>query len=150
LQDPFPEQLNAKLVDTYVIADDYTSPWDFKQFQKYKGGAGNVKQWMDRYFAEKSPALDWHRHLQKHTTAAIRKCVSHDVENMMRKSERWPSESRQFFELYRFDFVFDDKVLLFMVGCVCSETFLAQPVFDGGEYEPESESFCAQTSLHNV
>jgi hypothetical protein len=111
-KDPFPETLIAELVDTYVIADDYTSPWDFKPFQKHRGSSKNVKEWMDRYFAAKAAHLNWPKHLEQHTTAAIRKCISHDLSKLIEAAERWPNQSKQFFEMFRFDFVFDDKVKL--------------------------------------
>ncbi len=109
-KDPFPETLIAEFVDTYVIADDYTSPWDFAKFQKYKEDSVNVKQWMDKFFQKAAPELGWRQHLEKHTTAAIRRCIAHDIESLRDAAKRWPAKEKQFFEMYRFDFVFDDKV----------------------------------------
>lgn len=82
-KEPFPARLDPSAVDTYVIADDYTSPWDFEPFQRYKGQSRNVKQWMDRYFAAKAPKLDWPKHLQFHTANAIRTVINQDVNDML-------------------------------------------------------------------
>lgn len=113
---PWPEQLAAELVDTYVIADDYTSPWDFDRFQRFRdSGTATVRQWMDRYFAATQPALDWPAHLAQHTAAAIRQVIRRDLDAMIAACEPFPDKSRQFFEIYRFDFVFDDKLNPFLM-----------------------------------
>ncbi len=115
-KEPFPAVLDASRVDTYVIADDYTSPWDLDKFQRYKNSStSNVKQWMDRYFAQMQPDLDWPSHLERHTTTAIKKVIEHDVEAMLEACEPWPDKSRQFFELFRFDFVFDHRLNPFLM-----------------------------------
>jgi tubulin monoglycylase TTLL15 len=116
LQEAWPEQLSAEQVDTYVIADDYTSPWDFAPFQRYRDSSTkNVKQWMDRYFAAMQPTLDWPAHLQQHTANAIRRVVRQDREAMAAACQDFPDKTRQFFEIYRFDFVFDDKLNPFLM-----------------------------------
>jgi hypothetical protein len=65
-------------VDSYVIGDDYTSPWDFKPFQRYavvslclllvptvqcryKGDSRNVREWLENYFKRQEPQTDWTR-----------------------------------------------------------------------------------------
>jgi tubulin monoglycylase TTLL15 len=114
-KDPFPATLTAAIVDTYVIAGDYMSPWDFHKFQKYRGTSKNVKQWMDRYFTQMGPELGWTRHLERHTTSAIRQVVLHDMDDLLKGVRKWPGGQSHFFELFRFDFVFDDKLNPFLM-----------------------------------
>lgn len=108
--------LDASKVDTYVIADDYTSPWDMPPFQKYKQSPNqHVKPWLQSYFDATAPQADWKSHLTQHATNAVRKVITHDLEYMTKDMDMWPDGQAHFFELFRFDFVFDDKLNPFLM-----------------------------------
>ena len=69
-----------------------------------------MRDWMNNYFRSVPPTMDWSK-----TTDAIRQVIMQDLPNMKRRVKAWKDGQKHFFELYRFDFVFDNQLNPFLM-----------------------------------
>ena len=109
------DQLVPADVDTYVIADDYLSPWDAPFFARYVQRFQYVKEALTQYLDEHNAQQRFREKFRDGCLRAIHDVVSTYADNMLHATHGWPDGQYQFFELYRFDFIFDDQLNPFLM-----------------------------------
>jgi tubulin monoglycylase TTLL15 len=102
-------------VETYVIADDYMSPWEASSFSSYTKRFPHVKEMLFQYFEDHHKEANFAETFRSGCLRSIYDVVSMYATSMFVGTEGWPDGQYQFFELYRFDFIFDDQLNAFLM-----------------------------------
>ena len=104
------EQLDPADIGSYVVADDYTAPWNLDGFARYRDGNRYTVDMLRYCLSQHGSSLEWTDALPAQCLGAVRAIIEHHAEDMLQHCSEYPGGQQQFFELYRFDFVFDEQL----------------------------------------
>jgi hypothetical protein len=105
----YPSEPVAEDVGTYVVSDDYAPMWDLPAFGPYREGRRCATE-LRTYFARQEPGLDWEDHFRTQCLRAVHEVITAYAEEMLQRCADFPAGQHQFFELYRFDFLFNERL----------------------------------------
>lgn len=109
-----PEQLAPEDVGSYVVSDDYTAPWELDGFARYREknrhSVDMLRACLTQQESKQGSALEWENGLPAQCLDTVRDIVEHHAEEMLQHCSAYAGGQHQFFELYRFDFVFDEQL----------------------------------------
>jgi len=114
------------------VSDDYAAYWDLEAFAPYRERHCLTADMLVSYFARQDPAVDWEDRFRSECLGAAYDIVSTHAEEMFDSCREYPAGQHQFFELYRFDFIFDArlKAHLMEVNMSPNLSAIARPPLD--------------------
>ncbi|CAH1167338.1 unnamed protein product [Phyllotreta striolata] len=130
---------DPKIVDKYVVGDDYLPVWEVPAFDYYYNTLGlGMRDTLDAYLRSQSrdPAVIWQQ-----TEEAIRGVVLAKESQIVEALKRFKSK-RNFFELVRFDFVIDENLKVYLLEANMS------PNLSSAHFRPNKLLY--QQVLYNV
>ncbi|XP_070504061.1 probable tubulin polyglutamylase ttll-15 [Chironomus tepperi] len=113
---------NISDVDAYVIGTNHTSSQVFPYVKKYIDAGYTNKDAFENYIREIGGDLD---HVWQQVENVIRSTVLTKEEYMIKGINRVKASKYSFFELYRFDMIFDKNLKLYLIEVNMSPNLLA-------------------------
>mmetsp|Transcript_8824 Transcript_8824/g.29192 ORF Transcript_8824/g.29192 Transcript_8824/m.29192 type:complete len:493 (+) Transcript_8824:174-1652(+) len=109
-------------LDTYVIGDKYTPPWDMPSLSPMYDRGLTTKQAITAYWAKHG--VDGKK-LFENLHAAIADVLIKFEPGVFRSNVVFPGPRNRYFELFRFDFVFDKQLRPWLMECNMSPNLSA-------------------------
>lgn len=99
---PYPELPGPNNIDGYVVADNFLPPWDFPALDTLRQSGDSSNAILGKAYGE-----GWAGELRPQCHAAVASLLQAVAGAMLVPCKAYPLGQQHFFELYRFDFVFD-------------------------------------------
>ncbi|MEM1111639.1 MAG: hypothetical protein AAGI11_07005 [Pseudomonadota bacterium] len=106
----YPDEPETAPTSTYVIDDRYLPPWELDTLEALRPTGGTSNELLQAYIGANSPGKDWSSQLRERCHAAIYRTIENSCGEMLAACDPFIDGQDHFFELYRFDFLFDEEL----------------------------------------